>query len=300
MEKEFNNENKEELNLDKSQIILNDFLLNKNTSQIKWSNLNIKYNKLKEKNKAKKMPYFYDFYDFNDFNNVYEPAEDTFLMSDTLEEEIKSNIFNDFKKLLSCEIGCGSSFSSICFVEYFTQQHSITKENYTHFCTDINKDALSVSKKVIDNTKHKEYFKLIESSFLESNIISDSLSENIEALILFFNPPYVTTDKEELKDALLQKDIVASWAGGVNGSEVLHDFTKYFCDYLRKLKNNNKTIKTVFLYLLLSSENEYNKIIKDLLFFDYEVECSKIECCSTGDFKNEKLGIFKFVYSFKK
>jgi hypothetical protein len=41
-----------------------------------------------------KLPQFYDFYDIkNDFKNVYEPSDDTFLLIDAINLEMKNLMF---------------------------------------------------------------------------------------------------------------------------------------------------------------------------------------------------------------
>ncbi len=53
---------------------------------------------------------------------------------------------------------------------------------------------------------------------LSTNLV-DRLNGRLD--ILIFNPPYVVTDKQELKEAQAKRDIEASWAGGEQGIEVL-------------------------------------------------------------------------------
>lgn len=42
--------------------------------------------------------------------------------------------------------------------------------------------------------------------------------------VILFNPPYVPTDQHELKHALKERDIYASWAGGKDGRQVIDNF----------------------------------------------------------------------------
>ena len=64
-----------------------------------WENISSLYASDFLKNK---LPEFYNFYDIkNDFKNVYEPSDDTFLLIDSLELEIK----NMNKMITSLEIG---------------------------------------------------------------------------------------------------------------------------------------------------------------------------------------------------
>jgi len=65
--------------------------------------------------------------------------------------------------------------------------------------------------------------------------------------IIIFNPPYVVTSEEELKDAQDKKGIEASWAGGKDGIEVLQKVIPHIINAL----NPNNGI----FYLLLIEEN---------------------------------------------
>ena len=160
-----------------------------------WENSKSKY----ENNNKKSLPIFYDFYDLsNDFKNVYEPAEDTFLLidsitNDLINEKEKNKLLNPIK---SIEIGCGNGLVSCCYLDI------LKKENFKlekHFCIDINKDALNLTEKLIKkyNLNDKVYF-------IESDLFSN-FKNNEKFDIIIFNPPYVTTDDDEYKRALEKK-----------------------------------------------------------------------------------------------
>ena len=232
-----------------------------------WENSKSKY----ENNNKKSLPIFYDFYDLsNDFKNVYEPAEDTFLLIDSITNDLdKNKLFNPIK---SIEIGCGNGLVSCCYLDI------LKKENFKlekHFCIDINKDALNLTEKLIKNYNlNNNVF------FIESDLFSN-FKNNEKFDIIIFNPPYVTTDDDEYKRSLEKKDIYASWAGGKKGSETIFKF-------ISQLKNFIK--EDSIIYLLLSKENEYLKIIDDInncINFQFEI-LMKIKAT------NEKLAVFKF------
>ena len=142
-----------------------------------------------------------------------------------------------------------------------------------HYCVDINKDAIELTKNLIE---HYEF----NATFIESNLF-DNVDNKEGFDVIIFNPPYVTTDDDEYQRALKDKDIYASWAGGKKGSETIFKF-------LDQLKNNIK--QNGILYLLLSKENEYHTIIsriKNECGFDFDVLMKKRA-------KNERLAVFKF------
>ena len=236
-----------------------------------WENSKSKY----ENNNKKSLPIFYDFYDLsNDFKNVYEPAEDTFLLidsitNDLINEKEKNKLLNPIK---SIEIGCGNGLVSCCYLDILKKE-KIKLEK--HFCIDINKDALNLTEKLIKNYNLNDNVYFIESDLFSSFEKEDKFD------IIIFNPPYVTTDEEEYKRALEKKDIYASWAGGKKGSETVFKFI----DQLKYHINENSII-----YLLLSKENEYFKIINDIhncINFQFEILMKRKAT-------NEKLAVFKF------
>ena len=190
-------------------------------------------------------------------------------MNDLINEKEKNKFLNPIK---SIEIGCGNGLVSCCYLDI------IKKENITlekHFCIDINKDALNLTEKLIKNYNLNN-----NVYFIESDLFSN-FKNNEKFDIIIFNPPYVTTDDDEYKRALEKKDIYASWAGGKKGSETIFKF-------ISQLKNFIK--EDSIIYLLLSKENEFFKIIDDInncINFQFEILMKKKAT-------NEKLAVFKF------
>ena len=243
-------------------------------NNISWENLPEKYPIDTSK---KSLPEFYDFYNLSqDFLNVYEPSEDTFLLIDSLELELENlfsqNYFNQLTKITSIELGCGNGLISCCFLY---KLKNLNINNYHHYCIDINKDAINLTKRLLS-----KYNLDSNTSFIESDLFANINKEEIFDIIIF-NPPYVTTDKEEYERALKEKDIYAAWAGGKKGSETINKFVEDL-----KERINDKTI----IFLLLSKENDYNLIINNLKN-KYGLN---LELLMRKQFKNEKLAVFKF------
>ena len=240
-----------------------------------WENTKEKYDIDTSK---KKLPEFYDFYDVaQDFINVYEPAEDTFLLIDSMELELKNmqNFFNDIKnknkELNTIEIGCGNGLISCCFLSEI-KKYDI---KINHYCVDINKDAINLTHKLLEKYNFDKNTKFIEGDLF------NKIDKNILFDIIIFNPPYVTTDDEEYKKALNEKNIYAAWAGGKKGSETIFKFISQLKDFIKD---------DSIIYLLLSKENEFFKIIDDInncINFQFEI-LMKIKAT------NEKLAVFKF------
>ena len=243
-------------------------------NNISWENLPEKYPIDTSK---KSLPEFYDFYNLSqDFLNVYEPSEDTFLLIDSLELELDNlfsqNYFNQLTKITSIELGCGNGLISCCFL---SKLKNLNINNYHHYCIDINNDAINLTKRLLS-----KYNLDVNTSCIESDLFANVNKEETFDIIIF-NPPYVTTDKEEYERALKEKDIYAAWAGGIKGSETINKFVEDL-----KERINDKTI----IFLLLSKENDYNLIINNLKN-KYELN---LELLMRKQFKNEKLAVFKF------
>jgi release factor glutamine methyltransferase len=119
----------------------------------------------------KKLPEFYDYYELKDFDNVYEPAEDTFLLTDVLGLE-KASI-RSMTDIVSIELGVGSGYVSTFFVDKYNDY--IKK----HICVDINDDALRLTSRIINRMK-----------FVNVDIVKSNLFENVKEKVDFiiFNP----------------------------------------------------------------------------------------------------------------
>jgi len=244
-----------------------------NSFKIKWNSIKEKY--CESQIESKKLPVFYDFYNCSkDFLNVYEPAEDTFLMIDTINldkelifAKIKNKIFSKSNNIFNTvEVGCGSGLVSATLVKMIKDYISFDLNDeiiYKHFCLDVNRDAIDLTRNLMKSYKLDNHVEVHES-----NLFSFFTEQNIDIKfdLVIFNPPYVTTDEEEYSSAIEKKDISAAWAGGKSGSEVIYDFIEKLGNFI--------TFPDSAIYLLLSEENEYGKIqnlMKNKYSFDFEV-----------------------------
>ena len=235
-----------------------------------WETTKVKYPIDTSKNP---LPIFYDFYDLSkDFQNVYEPAEDSFLLIDSILNELVQLKFDKNKKITSIELGCGSGLVSCCFISKLKELNYL---NLEHYCVDINKDAANLTYNLLKHYNLDNNVNVIEGDLF------NNFDNNNKFDIIIFNPPYVTTDTEEYERALKEKDIYAAWAGGKKGSETINKFVLQLKEHI-----NENTI----LFLLLSKENEYESIInniKNMYDMNFEILMRK-------QFKNERLSVFKF------
>jgi release factor glutamine methyltransferase len=140
-----------------------------------WDKLTEKYNE--SMIKEKKLPEFFNYYNYGkDFKNVYEPAEDTFLLVDCLRLENDELVKRKLKNTI--ELGCGSGFVSCCFVN----QMNADEITVNHYCVDINDSALQLTEELFNNYN------------LKANVIKSDLFEKLDDVvfdIIIFNPVYI-------------------------------------------------------------------------------------------------------------
>ncbi|NMB66954.1 methyltransferase, partial [Candidatus Woesearchaeota archaeon] len=135
---------------------------------------------------------------------IYQPSEDSYLMSKILKEKIpKIKKLNSKLKFL--EIGAGSGINLETVFNL-----GIKKENI--FSCDINKDSVNYCKKLGFNCVHSDLFQNIKGSYD----------------IIIFNPPYLPYDKNEPKDSR------TSTTGGKRGNEIIIKFLKQAKFHLKK------------------------------------------------------------------
>jgi release factor glutamine methyltransferase len=197
-----------------------------------------------------------------DFTTVYEPAEDTFLVMDALEKDF--NTINDIRPLICVEVGSGSGAISTFLAKLVGPQA-------LYLCTDINKDATSVTRRTGD-----------KNGVVLNPVVADvafcflpRLRKSVD--ILIFNPPYVVTQSSEVGS----RGIEASWAGGESGREVM--------DRLFPLVPELLSDKGIF-YLVVIKENDSADIAS--LLSAYKLEMSEVLSRRSGP---EHLSVLKFT-----
>uniref|UniRef100_A0A8B9PJV8 Methyltransferase HEMK2 n=1 Tax=Apteryx owenii TaxID=8824 RepID=A0A8B9PJV8_APTOW len=162
------------------------------------------------------------------FRDVYEPAEDTFLLLDALEQDAAQ--LKEARVEICLEIGCGSGVVS-------TFLASIIGSSAFYICTDINPMAAycTLETALLNNV----HLQPIITDLVKG--LSPRLNGKVD--LLLFNPPYVVTPSEEVES----HGIEASWAGGKNGREVMDRVFPLVADllstgglfYLVTIKENN-------------------------------------------------------------
>ncbi|XP_071804403.1 methyltransferase N6AMT1-like [Asterias amurensis] len=137
-----------------------------------------------------------------DFHDVYEPAEDTFLLLDALEKDVEH--LHSSRPCICVEIGPGSGI----VITFLAQ---LLKSMAFFLGVDTNPKAATSTRRTADqNGVHVE---AVTSDLLSA--LQPRLEGSIDVLI--FNPPYVVTPSEEVGSS----SIASSWAGGKDGREVL-------------------------------------------------------------------------------
>ncbi|XP_036396012.1 methyltransferase N6AMT1 isoform X2 [Megalops cyprinoides] len=139
------------------------------------------------------------------FAEVYEPAEDSFLLIDALEQD--ANRLRLIRPSLCLEVGSGSGVVSAFLA-------SVIGPEAFYLCTDVNPAAAQCT---------------LETSSCNAVSLQPVVTDLVDALlprlcgkveVLLFNPPYVVTPSEEVGGS----GIEAAWAGGRRGREVMDRF----------------------------------------------------------------------------
>ncbi|CEG48593.1 hemk methyltransferase family member 2-like [Plasmopara halstedii] len=198
--------------------------------------------------------------------DVYEPAEDTFLFLDALQEDLPQIVTLD--PAICVEIGCGSG---AVFVYLATQLQKFgTKGMF--LATDVNPLAVKVAQQTAQKNGVKA-FDIVQTDLLQC--YKPRLRRQVD--VLLFNPPYVPTSSEEVGSL----GIEAAWAGGHNGREVI--------DRLLPQINELMSPAGVF-YMVVVAENKPKEIAAILARDGFLMKVVR----STRA-KNERLSILKFT-----
>ncbi|XP_060626447.2 methyltransferase N6AMT1 [Anolis sagrei] len=195
------------------------------------------------------------------FREVYEPAEDTFLLLDALEgdaAELQSGGIS-----ICLEVGCGSGVVS-------TFVASVIGSKALYLCTDINPlAALCTLETALCNNVN------IQPIITDLTVgLLPRLHGKVD--LLLFNPPYVVTPSAEIQN----HGIEAAWAGGKNGREVMNRLIPLVPTIL--------SARGLF-YLVTIQENNPDEIIK--ILERRGLKGTKVLCRQAG---RENLSILKF------
>jgi release factor glutamine methyltransferase len=133
---------------------------------------------------------------------IYQPSEDSYLMSRILKEQLP-NLIEKNSDLKFLEIGAGSGIHLQTALSL-----GIKKENI--FSSDIDKKSVS------------------HCNLLGFNCIHSDLFENITGKydLIIFNPPYLPEDAREPKSSKL------ATTGGIKGNEIILSFLEQAKSYL--------------------------------------------------------------------
>jgi release factor glutamine methyltransferase len=204
------------------------------------------------------------------FDNVYEPAEDSYLLLDTLSSAsefkfLSERLLRSTPSPVVVEVGTGSGV-----VLAFVTAHATSifgRRDILTLGTDVNSFACTATTKTVENAKREQ----LDTASPECAIFSDSIIADLTSPlrnnmvdILIFNPPYVPT--EELPDFSNQEAYNAisthstntferdshllslSYAGGVDGMETTNRLITQLPDILSRKRGIG--------YILLCAQNK--------------------------------------------
>ncbi|XP_075994506.1 methyltransferase N6AMT1 [Genypterus blacodes] len=196
-----------------------------------------------------------------DFRDVYEPAEDSFLLMDALEKDAET--LQRLRPALCVEVGSGSGVVSAFLA-------SLLGSAAAYICTDVNPAAALCS--MMTSECNRVPLQLVLSDLVEP--LLPRLSGKVD--VLLFNPPYVVTPSEEVGS----RGIEAAWAGGKRGREV----TDRFLPTVARLLSPQG-----LFYLVTIAENKPEEIIAGLGLCGL-----KGESCLSTRAGNERLSVLRF------
>ena len=168
--------------------------------------------------------------------NIYQPAEDSYLMSRILKEQIPE-LLEENPDLKFFEMGAGSGI-------HLETASSLGIKRENIFSSDIDRNSVS------------------HCSSLGFNCVYSDLFENVEGKfdIIIFNPPYLPEDSKEPADSRL------ATTGGEKGNEIILRFLNRAKDYLNEEGR---------IFLITSSLSEPLDF-KELGYSEAEIGCEKL------------------------
>ena len=140
---------------------------------------------------------------FNTHPQVYEPAEDSFLLAEHLELNRGDE---------GLVIGTGTGLITVC----------AARKVAWVVATDVNPYAIKcASKNLITN-------RTFNVELREGNLFEPVMGEKFD--LILFNTPYLPTHEDEELD----EDINTAWNGGSDGRKIIDNFLDALCDHIRE------------------------------------------------------------------
>ncbi|KAK7893306.1 hypothetical protein WMY93_022458 [Mugilogobius chulae] len=198
-----------------------------------------------------------------EFSEVYEPAEDSFLLIDALEKDVE--MLKKRSPSVCLEVGSGSGVVSAFLA-------SVLGPTALYICTDVNAAAAKCTAKT--SSCNNVSLQPVITNLVDC--LFPRLQGNVD--VLLFNPPYVVTPSEEVGSS----GIEAAWAGGERGREVVDRFLPVVSKLLSKIG---------LFYLITIYENNPDEIISILGQWGLSGEV----CLSTRA-GNERLSVLRFKW----
>ena len=137
---------------------------------------------------------YFGVYCFDVWENVYEPAEDSFLFAENLDVQKGAEVM---------DVGTGSGFLAVLAAENAGNVVALDVNPYAIRCAKANAVLNRVESKI---------------DFMQASLLT-SLNSKAKFDLILFNAPYLPSEAYEA-----QSWIGRSWAGGVNGREVIDSF----------------------------------------------------------------------------
>ncbi|SMN21093.1 similar to Saccharomyces cerevisiae YDR140W MTQ2 S-adenosylmethionine-dependent methyltransferase of the seven beta-strand family [Maudiozyma saulgeensis] len=183
-----------------------------------------------------------------DYDKVYEPAEDSFLLLDSLENE-QIYLANRFQNKLAvvCELGPGSGI-----VSTFMMQNKMPSQNSIYLALDINPWALDATQ---DTAKRNDCNKVYLET-IQSDLTSSTRHNQVD--LLLFNPPYVPA--ETIPEIPETRDDIDTWldlalVGGKDGMKI----TQLVLDQLDTTLSSEGVA-----YILFCARNRPEEVVKSM------------------------------------
>jgi len=197
--------------------------------------------------------------------DVYEPAEDTFLLAECAVSEFEktaadsriSSSFSSASSAFSLEIGAGSGFASAFLQSAFP--------NLNAAAVDINPNAVLCSEmngvRVFESDMF-QIFKASESVSFDSNVLKPQRFD-----LILFNPPYLPTADDEKIDSMLNY----AFDGGISGRDSIDRFLAEVGAYLSE---------NGFFLLLISSITGLEEVKDEMMKNGFSAEIIGKKKCS--------------------